>query len=166
MLIKRNPTPGLLAASRANGARSHGASTAAGKAASARAGLRHGLWSAAAVLPTESQPEFVALREGFLADLRRRTHMESALTEQIVSALWCLRRARVAESEILTACVRELFPLVTGYTHHHLSAAFSHLAERSGILDHIGRFESRQERRFHRALRRLGNSAKLGSSTI
>ena len=110
------PARGLLAASRANGARSRGSSTAAGKAVSACAGLRHGLYSAAAVLPTESHPGYVALREKFLADLHPRTPRESALVEQLVSALWCLRRARVAESEIVTACVRELFPGACGYT--------------------------------------------------
>jgi len=151
MLIKRKTTPALLAAARANGARSRGASTPAGKAVSAFAGLRHGLYSCATLLPTESEPAFVALREEFLAELRPRTPEELALVEQIVSARWCLRRARAIELEVIVACVRQLFPNFHVITPALQSIAFRHLAERSHILDHIGRFESRHQLRFFRA---------------
>ena len=64
-----NRTPAQQAASRANGARSRGPTTEAGKACSARNGTKHGLRGGPfTLLPGEDQDEFAALRAAVTAD--------------------------------------------------------------------------------------------------
>jgi hypothetical protein len=70
-------SPAQQAAARANGARSRGPTTPAGKAYSARNGTRHGLRGGPfALLPGEDGEEFTALHAAVTADWRPRDAYE------------------------------------------------------------------------------------------
>ena len=75
-----SPTAAQSAASRANGARSHGPATPEGKARSALNGTRHGLRGATfALLPDEDPAEWAAVLAGYLARVRPADAAELAL---------------------------------------------------------------------------------------
>jgi hypothetical protein len=89
-------------AARANGARSRGPVTAAGKSRSAMNALRHGLRAArAVVLASEDEGAYLRLGALLELDLRPVGAMEGALVERIANALWRLRRAERMETIFL-----------------------------------------------------------------
>ncbi|HMO65109.1 MAG TPA: hypothetical protein PKE47_07795 [Verrucomicrobiota bacterium] len=95
-------TPKQLAANRRNAARATGPRTPAGKAASSRNALRHGLLSPQVLVRKhawcESPREFNRFRQGLWDDLQPRGTMEALLADRIVMAAWSLRRVHRAEA--------------------------------------------------------------------
>ncbi|MGD9510999.1 MAG: hypothetical protein AB7I59_08745 [Geminicoccaceae bacterium] len=86
------------AAARANGARSRGPATEAGKARSACDGTRHGLRGGPfALLPDEDREEFTALHAAVSADWRSRDAYERRWVRELVAALWRQERLRGLE---------------------------------------------------------------------
>ena len=103
------------ASARANGAKSHGPATAAGRARSSQNARRHGLAthalpSASVVLPTESLDEFRALLNSYLADLAPAGLVETELVEAMVVARWRLRRIATIETTFLGNEIDRLAP--------------------------------------------------------
>ena len=99
------------AAARANGARSHGPTTEAGKARSARNGTRHGLRGGPfALLPGEDREEFVALHAAVTADWRPRDAYERRWVFELVTAMWRQDRLHALEIAALTAADAESPP--------------------------------------------------------
>jgi hypothetical protein len=90
-----------LAANRANARLSTGPRTDAGKAASSRNAVTHGLYCRDLLLPGEDAGELAALRDGLVADVRPRGAAQELIVEQLVAAAWRLRRARAAEGALL-----------------------------------------------------------------
>jgi hypothetical protein len=89
------------AASRRNGARSHGPKSPAGKARSAQNALKHGLCAKKLlVLPEEDPAAFRALEAALLAELAPVGALQAVLARQIVSAAWRLARAERLEVEM------------------------------------------------------------------
>jgi hypothetical protein len=88
------------AANRSNARHSTGPRTSAGKSASSRNALTHGLTSAAALLPSEDAAEFAALEEAIASN-----YVESAFVKpfvlQMASVMWRLARFRKVESLVL-----------------------------------------------------------------
>lgn len=79
-----------------------GPNTAAGKAASARNALRHGLLSdTPLVTGCETQEDWQAHRDAVLAALRPQDHLQTCLAERAALLHWRLRRVGVAEMELL-----------------------------------------------------------------
>ena len=102
------PSPAQQAASRANGARSRGPATAAGKAAAARNGTRHGLRGGAfALLPGEDAEELDLLRRPSTADWRPRDAYERHWAAELVAAMWRQQRLRRLELAALAAAAGE-----------------------------------------------------------
>ena len=96
-----SPTAAQSAASRANGARSHGPATPEGKARAALNGTRHGLrCSTFALLPDEDPAEWAALLRGYLARLRPADAAELACVERFATCDW--REGRLARLETET----------------------------------------------------------------
>lgn len=90
------------AASRANGRKSCGPRTAAGKQASRRNALRHGLRAASlAVVGAEASQSALALVGAVRDRLAPADVIEGELTEAMALAFWRLRRARAIEDALV-----------------------------------------------------------------
>jgi hypothetical protein len=89
-------------ASRSNGAKSRGPTTAAGKARSSRNALRHGVRARAHLpLPHERAAEFAAFAAALIAELAPQSPLQTVLAERIAVAAWRLARADRLEAEAL-----------------------------------------------------------------
>src|SRR3954447_6411729 len=98
------PTAAQSAASRANGARSHGPATPEGKARAALNGTRHGLRGATfAFLPGEDPAEWAAVLAGYLARLRPADAAELRCVERLAACDWREGRLLRLETETLFA---------------------------------------------------------------
>jgi len=86
-------TPKQIQASRANGARSKGPTTAQGKRNSSRNSIRHGLLAETVVLKEEHTGRFFDLLNGLIAEHQPATPTEVMLVETIAVADW--RRSRI-----------------------------------------------------------------------
>jgi hypothetical protein len=94
-------TPAQAQASRANGALSQGPVTPEGKAASSQNALRHGLCSAAVVLPGEDPEEFAQHQAAYVKRFRPLDQPERDLVETIAAARWRLKRLMTLEVQLL-----------------------------------------------------------------
>ena len=156
---KRPVSAARAAAARANGARSRGPITAAGKYNSSLNATRHAIFAKCLVIPGESQAAFQQLFAEFHDALRPRTSIERALVEEMVTSwwrkqrIWTLEGAHLAK-EIDTRDEKKLShpsdtPAVCA------SRAMVAITGRERILDLFLRYETRFERQFHRAHQRL-----------
>ena len=92
------------AASRANGAKSRGPSTAEGKARASRNALKHGMCAKKfLLLPDDSRAEFAALESALLEELRPEGAIETLLARRLIAAAWRLARADRLEFELLVS---------------------------------------------------------------
>ena len=90
------------AASRRNGARSHGPKTPEGKARSALNALKHGMRAQKyVVLPQEDAAGFAALETAILAELAPEGALQTLLARRVAVAAWRLERADRLEAEVL-----------------------------------------------------------------
>jgi len=137
-------TPAQIAANRRNALKSTGPRTAAGKAASSRNGLRHGLTSRRAVVRGEDAQDFERFRAELRSALAPRDAREEVLAETVVYAAWRMRRAWRAEAQLFNRA-------------GHLDPVFSQPRELLTVIRH----EASANRAFHRALALLerGRSA-------
>lgn len=84
---------------RLNAWRSTGPRTTAGKAASSKNRLAHGLCSRELLLTGESPEEFESLRQQMVSTYQPFTPEQQVLTDQVTQALWRLNRAQRVEAE-------------------------------------------------------------------
>ena len=104
-------TPAQQAASRANGARSRGPVTDAGRTRAARNGTRHGLRGGPfALLPGEDADEFAQLHAAVTADWAPRDAYERRWVRELVAAMWRQDRLRGLELATLAAAEQESPP--------------------------------------------------------
>ena len=102
------PSPAQQAASRANGARSRGPATAAGKARAARNGTRHGLRGGVfCLMPGEDAEELDLLRQAVACDWHPRDAYERHWAAELVAAMWRQQRLRQLEFAALEAASQE-----------------------------------------------------------
>ncbi len=94
-------------ASRNNGAKSKGPTTAEGKNKSKFNRLRHGLRSGQVVLPGESAAEFQAELQGWADDWKPAGHTAAVLVERAAVASWRLRRCVRAEADLILELAAE-----------------------------------------------------------
>ena len=135
------------AASRANGAKSHGPVTPEGKATSARNSLRHGLTSKAVVLPSESQEGYEALLESYVRRFQPADAVEMDLVESMAASRWRLRRIVGIETQLLAGGIK-----LAGGSRQPLGYAFR---DREESLTALTRYENSLNRSFDRALKQL-----------
>jgi hypothetical protein len=99
MLIEK--TEKQKAASRLNGARTHGPITPEGKRKSARSSFRHGLLAKAVVFEGESREQFAALLKAFCDELQPQTPIEDLLVQKMAVNHW--RQERIWGQEKASA---------------------------------------------------------------
>jgi hypothetical protein len=90
-------------ANRANAQHSTGPRTEAGKAASSRNALKHGLTAVTVLLPGEDPAEYKSLCDGMMKDLAPLNTTESALAAELIDLQWRLLRVSRIEARILSA---------------------------------------------------------------
>jgi hypothetical protein len=133
-----------IAANRRNAAKSTGPKTAAGKAASSRNALRHGLTAEQVVMFDESADDFAAFQEEMRAALDPADAVEEMLAERIVLCAWRLRRAARTEADLYQAMSRR-----EGNWHcEHLGEAFEACGFR---LANLSRYETALDRALAKA---------------
>src|SRR4051794_13752080 len=98
-----SPSSAQSAASRANGALSHGPATPDGKASSAANAIRHGLRGTSRTVPPEHAPELAALREAHTDRLAPVDAVERHWVAEFAFTLWQQQRLRAVTAEALAA---------------------------------------------------------------
>ena len=127
-------------ANRQNAQKSTGPRTAAGKAAVALYGMKHGLLSRECLLKGESETEFVAFGRRLRAKLAPVGELELFLADRLVSTAWRLRRLIAVETLLFD---RE----------RSVDSAFNNYGrEKMGVLS---RYEVTLERSLYKALHEL-----------
>lgn len=148
-MAKRPRTEAQRAASRANGRRSRGPETAAGKDKSRRNALRHGLRATTLELvPQTDEHPAAALLEAVRQRLAPRDVLEAECVEGIAMAFWRLRRVRHLEEAILAGA--DLEP-----GEAELAKAFSRRADSAGAVALLLRYRSQALGELDRWLRLL-----------
>jgi hypothetical protein len=139
-------------ASRANGARSKGPITPAGKARSSRNATRHGLMAKCVVLEDESREGFDTLLAEFIARFGPTDGVELGLVEEMFSAFWRQRRAWAIETRTMDNAISTQPPDQDELA--RLTGAFTAVAAQPP-LELLHRYETRLHRIFQRALANL-----------
>jgi len=148
------------AASRANGAKSRGPKTEAGRQRSSQNAITHGLCSGLVVLTNESKEGYQNHRAAYIDRFQPADPVEVDLVDQMVSATWRLHRTWVVETTAIeremTRITPELEAKYEGLKQEtRLCVAMQNLMEEPRFLANIGRHESRIARLYHRALQSL-----------
>ena len=148
-------SPRRIAASRENGALSHGPTTSEGRAASAAASKnsRHGMLAQTVVLASESRQRFEELLDALIAEHCPFTKSERALVETMAVARWRQMRSWSIQKNDFD---REISKYQSGVTAPVAAAiAYRSLNDSSNSLNNAIRHETTFERQFNRALREL-----------
>src|SRR5580698_2743392 len=149
-------------ASRTNGSKSHGPVTPDGKATSSRNATTHGMLSATIVLKGESTDRFLGLLAGLLEEFQPQTPFEESLIENMAVSRWRQMRIWGMEKAAMEHEMRRqgaiahstaLDPAEHAAT--RAAIAFRTLSDDSRSLELINRYESRYDRQYLRAHRRL-----------
>ena len=165
--------------SRANGAKSRGAVTKAGKIASAansihstgpitsdgrarssQNAIRHGMLAASVVLPSEASPAFTELLSGLQDEFQPETASERRLVEIMAvadwrrSRLWCLEMAEYVHAVHKQERLNDPFADQENseIPSMHTALAFTSLSDDSRALELLNRYEVRYSREYHRTL--------------
>jgi len=162
-------------ANRQNALLSTGPSTAAGKAAASTNAFKHGLRSAAPVLPDEAEADYAELQRELYDELRPAGAIECAMVDGIGFILWRLGRARRIDRELFMACYYDYEiennergrcdsvvefdedkPCLMAEQDQALSIASKAFTVDSGTIVSVGRYEIALERRLYKAMSELG----------
>jgi len=148
------------AASRINGAKSHGPKTEDGRRAVSLNAVKHGLTAETVVLPNESEEEYQAELHGYLQHFAPANKPESDLVLQLASAQWRLAR--------YTAVETSLFDIQMEKSRKHidkewknidesvrLALAFEALSGGRSPLALLNRYQARLHHEYQRILKTL-----------
>lgn len=144
------PTEKQIAASRANGAKTHGPITPEGKRKSARNSFRHGLLAKAIVFEGESREQFSALLKAFCDELQPQSPIEDLLVQKMAVNQW--RQERIwgqEKARALQASSQE------SKSQENPSDTTGKRPEESRIASLMTVSEMRYDRQFGRAFDRL-----------
>ncbi len=149
-----------IAYARANGAKSHGPSTDAGKQSSALNSLTHGLNARTVVLFNESADEYQSQLRDYLDHFRPQTKPETDLVHQLAAAHWRVARYAGVESGLLEHRMQDQEErLNRDYIdipdNHRLAIAFDALSRANSSLALLNRYQSRLHYEYHRLLKML-----------
>ena len=145
--------------SRANGAKSRGPVTSAGRLKSSRNNLRHGLLAGIVVLQNEKPEAFTDLLDALTREITPQTEAQRGLVETMAVARWRLMRLWAIERATLQSEIEKHDP-ESHDAAPGLSLAFRALADQSRTLDLLNRYESRFDRQYVRSLNLLMKLAR------
>jgi hypothetical protein len=144
-------------ASRANGAKSQGPTSSAGKRRSSANSTRHGLLARSIVLNNESENVFGQFFDEHLQKHNPADGVEYAVVEEIVASAWRLRRIWDIESTLFNAAMDRS----TANTEAGRAAeAFTSLGA-SNQLQLLDRYETRLTRMYQRGIKTLEQLRKV-----
>jgi hypothetical protein len=131
--------------------------TEAGRQAVAGNALRHGLTSKKVVLPHEDESAYLALRDDLFRERAPATVEERFLVDQLAQNMWRLQRARRVETccfadKIEILCARHNIDRNDPDLDHVMSGI---VANDTGDLNTIRRYETSIQRAFYQSLREL-----------
>jgi hypothetical protein len=155
-------------ASRANGSKSRGPVTPAGKLASSRNAITHGMLSTTIVLNGESTDRFLGLLATLFEEFQPQTPFEESLIENMAVSrwrqmrIWGLEKAGM-DHEMRRQSEMSNFPALdpdddddaSTAAATRASIAFRTLSDDSRSLELINRYDSRYDRQYYRAHRRF-----------
>jgi hypothetical protein len=151
------PSQKRIDAARANGAKSRGPITPEGKAISSRNATTHGLLSKVVCLEAESASAFEEYVSHYTHRLQPSDTVEMDLVEDMIAALWRLRRAWAIEKSLFDRAMSAK----TGDTQlARLESAFGDLSDAPNLAL-LHRYETRLDLVFRRALHNLVLLRKL-----
>ena len=144
---------------RANGAKSRGPKTEAGRGISSKNAITHGVYSTQVVLNGESQQQYRQMLDAYIGEFQPQGEVEHHLIEDMVAAKWRQRRIQAAETELLNketlkqkqqldredADYKPITPVASAYSALSMYTALPFLA----------RAEARLERCYSRSLKYL-----------
>ncbi len=151
--------PRRLAANRANAAKSTGPKTDAGKAASSRNAVQHGLSATKFILANEDIHECRQLRDDYINRFLPRDQVEMDLVDRMAHATWTLRRCWTMSNELMNLqMLRMEAQLAAEYDNFpertRTASAFETLASQPALAL-LNRYEARLSSEYQRALRTL-----------
>ena len=158
---KRPASPLKIATAQANGQKSQGPKTEAGKlkcAAAAALQIKHGLLAQTVVLNGESPTRFAALLDSFVATYHPVTEPEHAAVTKMVVAYWRQMRAWSIQKIDFDREMARQDP--SAPAPFRATLAFHSLVQDNKMLDTTLRYEAAFERQFSHAIR---DFAKLKS---
>ena len=128
---------------RQNAQHSTGPTTAAGKLASSRNSLRHGLASGTLIIPGENTADFEALHNDLLEEHQPATQTEQPLIEQMAQSWWLAQRAIRLQNECFTenGLDDKRLSLLIRYQTTHQRAFHKALADLSRLQKERRRYE-------------------------
>jgi hypothetical protein len=140
--------------SRANGAKSRGPVTPAGRHKSAYNNLRHGILAETVVLEDENSDAFNEIFAALKSEFDPQTEAQLGLVETMAASRWRLMRIWSLERQTLQSEIAKHDP-ATHEPAARAARAFHDLANNSRTLDVIGRYETRFDRQYARSLNLL-----------
>ena len=138
-------------ASRRNGAHSRGPVTAEGKKRASQNAISHGLLAKTAVLPDESRAAFEQTLAHYIQRFGPLDPIELACIEEMAAAYWRMRRSWSIENRLLSEGIDQQ---PAGDPKSRITDSFRQLAS-SPEFGLLGRYETRLQRIFQRALRKM-----------
>ena len=155
--INRMRTERQTQASRANGSKSSGPTTPEGKLASSCNATTHGMLSGTIVLEGESKDRFQTLLAALHEEVQPQTPIETSLVENMAVARWRQMRVWGLEKASMEHEMRKQAEASQSKedTATRSALAFRALSDDSRSLELINRYESRYDRQYLRAHRRL-----------
>jgi len=149
-----------IASARANGAKSLGPATEAGKQISSLNAATHGLTAQTVVLFNESADEYQGHLRDYLLHFGPQTKPEDDLVHQLAAAHWRLARNAGVESGLLEQRMNdqaERFAddLDGQPEYHRVALAFKGLSGDNSSLSLLNRYQARLHREYQRILKTL-----------
>lgn len=150
-------TTAQILANRRNSLLSTGPNTIAGKAASSRSAISHGLSASNPVLPHEDLNAFLALVDAYRTDFAPETAHQEFLVHEMAGACWKIERATRIENLILTGMIDSSDESVA--PEQKIAQAMRN--KDADALARLERHRAALERTYHRCAREIRASQKV-----